>query len=326
MSLRQSFVRRSLTTTALLAFAGAGCATDPVTDDPDIDPDDTTAPAVATTQPVADAAGVRSDEQIHVTFSEPMDQASVEAAYASTDLPAGEVTFAWNPDGTVLTITPTSPLAYAEGAGTDPDMVTARTYHITIGAGATDLAGNALPEPMELSFTTRRRLVALFGLDLDLTRVTLGNIAYAATEIMVGDFTNTAKYRSYLTFDLTTLPASAEVEQAQFQGRQLLTEGTPYSLGNVGVQHLTFTSTLAVTLNAVTPTSLPGAISADPMQGIKMIDVTSQVIDDVAHRAERNDRSQYRLQFDQDTNGDGIADRATFGKNTFVLGVMYVVD
>lgn len=328
MSHRMPFARRSLTTALLLAVAGAGCGSVDTDDDtnPDVDPDDTTAPAIASTEPATGATGVRENEKIHVTFSEPMDQASVEAAYSSADLPADQVTFEWSPDGKVLTITPASPLAYAEGQGTDPTTVTAKTYAITIGTGATDLAGNPLAEPMELSFATRRRLLAVFGLDLDLTRVTLGNTSYAQTEIFVGDTNAMATYRSYLTFDLSTLPEDAEVEKAQFQGRQLLVEGAPYAMGPVSVQHLMYTSTLATVLNATLTISAPGTLSEDATQEIKAVDVTSQVIDDVAHRTERANRSQYRLQINKATNEDAVTDRATFGKNTFALGAIYTVE
>ena len=326
MSHRTHLICRSLTTALLLAAAGTGCADDPAAGGPDIDPDDTTAPAVTSTQPAASASGVPENEKIHVTFSEPMDQASVEAAYTSTDLPAEQVTFAWNPAGTVLTITPASPLEYAEGTGTDPETVTPKTYTITIGAGASDLAGNTLAAPMELSFATRRRLLALFGLDTDLTCVTLANDSYTGTEIMVGDHMNGATYRSYLTFDLSTLPADAAIEKAQFQGRQHLTEGAPYSMGPINVQHLTYPSTAVGTLNATLTMSVPGNLSVDATQEIKTIEVTSQVIDDVANRAARSDRSQYRLQINKATNEDPVTDRATFGKNTFVLGAIYVVD
>src|SRR5690606_11161156 len=94
MSHRMPFARRSLTTALLLAVAGAGCGSVDTDDDtnPDVDPDDTTAPAIASTEPATGATGVRENEKIHVTFSEPMDQASVEAAYSSADLPADQVT------------------------------------------------------------------------------------------------------------------------------------------------------------------------------------------------------------------------------------------
>lgn len=326
MKTRLTVVRRSLTTALLLAVAGAGCASDPATEEPDIDPTDETAPAVTDTQPATAATAVHEDETIQVTFSEPMDPASVEAAYASTDLPADQVAFAWSPDGRVLTITPAAPLAYAEGAGNDPSVVTPKTFAITIGTGATDLAGNALAAPMELSFSTRRRLIALFGLDLDMTRMTLGNTSYAMSEIIVGDSLNKETYRSYLTFDIAALPADAEVEKAQFQGVQVAPLGAPYDMGAVNVEHVNFTSTLPNNLTGSVAKSLPGAMSTDAVLEAKKIDVTSQVIDDVVHRAARGDRSQYRLQIDLATDGDTTTDRAMFTKSSFVLGAIYVVD
>jgi hypothetical protein len=55
----------------------------------------------------------------------------------------------------------------------------------------------------------------------------------------------------------------------------------------------------------------------------KTIDVSPQVIDDVANRVARNHRSQYRLQIDVATNNDDIAQ---FSKSSLVLGAIYVVD
>jgi len=327
MKTRLHVVRRSLSTALLLAVASAGCASDPATEEnPDIDPTDETAPAVSDTQPAASATAVHEDEPIRVTFSEPMDQASVEAAYASADLPADQVTFAWSPDGKVLTITSMAPLAYAEGAGTDPTMVTPKTFSITIGSSATDLAGNALAAPLDLSFSTRRRMIALFGIHEDLTRVTLGNTSYAMSELMIGDGATNNIYRSYVTFDLATLPAGAEVERAQFEGRQLTPTNAPYSLGVVNVQHVSYASTLGSVMNAAPATSLPGMMSNNAVLEPKKIDVTAQVIDDVTHRAERSDRSQYRLQIDVATNSNQIIDRANFARSSFVLGAIYVVD
>lgn len=317
---------RSLSAALLLAAASAGCTDEAMgPEDPDITSDETS-PSVTDTQPASSATAVHEDQMILVTFSEPMDQASVEDAYASTDLPADQVTFTWSPDGRELTITPLAPLAYAEGSGTDPAVVTPKTYAITIGIGATDLAGNALAAPMDLSFSTRRRLIALFGLDTALTRATLANTSYAVSDIWVGDSQNTSTYRSYVTFDLSTLPADAEVERAQFQGRQLQPDGAPYNLGAVNVQHVTYTSTLPNVLNAAVAISQPGIMSSDAALEPKLIDVTPQVIDDMSHRVERSHRSQYRLQIDVATNGDAVTDRAIFAKNSFVLGAIYVVD
>jgi len=325
MKTRLHVVRRSLSTALLLAAASAGCASDPATEEPDIDPTDETAPLVVDTLPAASETGVPASEKIFVTFSERMDPATVEAAYSSAQLPLDKVSFAWSPDGTVLTISPDAPLLYAEGIGTDPGAVTPLTYSITIGAGAADLAGNPLGAPMELSFATRRRLVASFGLDLALTYVFRnGTNLGASTEIWAGDNAVDNTYRSYLSFNLAALPAGSEIEAAQFSARQLAAEGAPYNLGGVVAQHISFAPGTSV--GALQPMSLPGMFSSDANVGSKAIDVTSQVTDDVINRATRGDRSQYRLQIDQATNANAVTDKAVFAKATFELTTVFVVD
>jgi hypothetical protein len=328
MPTRLYVVRRSLSTALVLAAASAGCGKDPATDpdvDPDVDPTDETAPLVVDTMPAADATGVAANEKVFVTFSERMDPATVEAAYSSVQLPLDKVSLAWNPDGTVLTISPDTPLAYAEGTGTAPAAVTALTYVITIGAGAADLAGNTLGAPLELSFATRRRLVAAFAIDLALSTVSRNSSLQGTSDgIWVGDNAVDNVYRGYVSFNLTSLPPGSEIESAQFSARQLAPVGTPYGMGPVVAQHLTFPT--LNNLGAVQALSLPGTFSADAVFESKLIDVTPQVQDDVANRAARGNRSQYRLQIDQASNNDGITDRAVFATNTFEMTAVYVVD
>ena len=67
---------------------------------------------------------------IVVAFSEPMNKTSAAAAFMIFPFVNGSLT--WNNDSTVLTFSPTQPLA----AGT--------TYTVTVGTGATDVAGNPL--------------------------------------------------------------------------------------------------------------------------------------------------------------------------------------
>lgn len=319
-------VVRSLS--AALLLAAAGCTDDSgmmmTMDPPDGDPVDITPPQIVDTSPGADATGVAASAKITVTFSEQMDPATVEAAYSSEQLPLDKVSFQWNQSGTVLTISPDAPLEYAEGNGTDPTLVTPLTYGITIGTEAADLAGNPLDAPLDLSFATRRRMTALFPTDPDLTKAVLDTTVLAGVSFFIGDSSTKKRYQSYITFDISTLPAGSEVELAAFGGRQLAPYGAPYNLGPVVAQHLTFSS--MENIAAVFPISLPGEFSTDATLESKIIDVTLQVQDDVDHRAERGDRSQYRLQIDQATNNDDVADTAVFQKDTFDLMVEYVVD
>ncbi len=322
-STRPSTLARHLSVALLgLAACTDGGDADP---GPTPDPGDTEAPRVVSTTPTTSATGIGASTKIVITFSEAMDRQTVESAYESAKLPLDKVSMSWNTEMTVLTISPDQPMLYAEGIGTDPGSVTPISYALHIGTGAADLAGNPLASAMDLSFATRRRMSAAFGLDAALSRTTLGGAALGEQiDVIVGDASvNNLPYRGYVSFDLATLPQGALVEDAAFSARQLATEGAPYSLGPLVAYHLTFSAMANVGL--VEAMSSPGAFSQDGTAESKSIDVTSQVADDVANRAARSDLSQYRLQFDS-VSMNNAYDRTTFAKGTFEMNVVYVVD
>ena len=99
---------------------------------------ETTPPTVTAATPEGGAIGVDSSSGISVTFSERMNKGSAEAAFSSVPaLPAGS--FTWT--GNTLTFTPGTGL----GESTE--------YAVTVGTGATDLAGN----PLASAYTVRWR-------------------------------------------------------------------------------------------------------------------------------------------------------------------------
>ena len=75
---------------------------------------------------------------INVTFSEAMNQSSVQSAFQIDPSITG--TISWN--GNTMTFTPLLDLAYN------------RTYNITVGTGAMDMAGNNMATPYKWNFTT----------------------------------------------------------------------------------------------------------------------------------------------------------------------------
>jgi hypothetical protein len=103
---------------------------------------DTTAPTVASSAPANLATNVATSGGVSVTFSEPMDTASISGlTFTLTDganAVAGTVTLS----GDVATLTPTSAL------------LASTSYTATVSTGAKDLAGNALVAPFIWSFTT----------------------------------------------------------------------------------------------------------------------------------------------------------------------------
>ncbi|MDO8728241.1 MAG: Ig-like domain-containing domain, partial [Candidatus Methanoperedens sp.] len=96
---------------------------------------DTTAPSIADNTPTGTNVPVTT--QITLTFSEPMNEASVESAFS---MPATTGSFSWI--GNFMTYTPDSNLTYST------------TYDVTVGTGAMDLAGNPLSSTYSWLFTT----------------------------------------------------------------------------------------------------------------------------------------------------------------------------
>jgi methionine-rich copper-binding protein CopC len=102
---------------------------------------DTTPPAVSSHSPADGAAGVALNARIAMSFSEPMDVASVEAAFVltrGTTVVPGRLAYV----GQAAVFTPDAPLA--------PQA----SYVATLRRTATDLAGNAPAADYAWSFTT----------------------------------------------------------------------------------------------------------------------------------------------------------------------------
>src|SRR5690242_19957747 len=72
------------------------------------------APTV-TVSPSEGQQGVLVDQPLILTFSKPMNTASVEAAWSSSSLPAADLEFSWNTSSTILTVDASAVLAYPAG-------------------------------------------------------------------------------------------------------------------------------------------------------------------------------------------------------------------
>jgi hypothetical protein len=107
---------------------------------------DTTSPAVSSTSPSNGAGGVAVGAAVQVTFTEPMEPATINATTialrnSSTGAAvAGSVVY--DISARTATFTPATALANATG------------YTLTVGTGVRDLAGNALAAVFTASFTT----------------------------------------------------------------------------------------------------------------------------------------------------------------------------
>jgi hypothetical protein len=100
-------------------------------------------PTVTSTSPTNGATGVPPNSKISVTFSKAMNQASATGAFSA--VPTINGSWAWNTQGTTMTITPS------------PQMQTNTTYNVKISTAAKDLAGNAMVADYLFSFKTSQQ-------------------------------------------------------------------------------------------------------------------------------------------------------------------------
>jgi len=129
-------------TTGARDAAGNGCAYDHVwtfTTAPDI-----ASPSVVSTIPAADATAVPVNRSVTATFSEPMDEATIDESTFTLSGGGGPVagSVAYDMGLRTAIFTPTAPLAYATA------------YTATITTGARDAAGNGLAAAHTWRFTT----------------------------------------------------------------------------------------------------------------------------------------------------------------------------
>jgi hypothetical protein len=318
----------------LAACGGVRTPDDPVVDgdvagDGDVGVDGANPPGTASVlavDPATGALGVLADATITVTFSEAMDQASVEAAWQSTDLPATAVGFAWNAAGDALTVTPKAPLELAEGS--DPATVVARAYTFGIATTAKALDGGALATPLAVTFHTARRIRITLAAIGTLTRSMRGDgvvFGETAVTMVVGDTTGDLQTKTYVTFALPTVPAGATIESATLAGSQNSINGVPFSLGALHVLH-TSVATMDAAAFGATPLGLAGDLATDPSTGTKRLDVRAELADDLANHQARKEHTQYRLEFQTPTNSNGIADEARYSRSGFSLAASYLLD
>ena len=248
-----------------------------------------------------------------ISFSEPMDKASVQAAWQSPGLPASAVTFGWDDTGTILTVTPNEPLVIAEIVALEES---AQAYGYSINTAATDLAGNSLEQDYEVVFTTARRWTTSIFVDTNMSKFVasngdVGGEGFATMAInRVGDNANNQGIRSFVSFPLADLPADLiELESAQMDvlegwnqtGFPLVADAN--GLGEMKVHDVEFDEILSTTFNLELGVEA-GTLMKFP-SGATPVDVTDLVLADLDAAATY---SQFRLAFTKNSDGNGVAD------------------
>jgi hypothetical protein len=294
---------------------------------------DTVAPTVLTTSPSQASIGNVRNALVEVVFSEPMNKASVQAAFSVT-APAGfnGGTFSWNEAGTVMTYAPSSVFSY----GTEV------TWQVS--NSAKDAAGNALAEPMIRGF----RIIRQGALTINFDPPTSGHVGapsyfrqsdlYNVTYL--GDDSANETYRLFIGFKLNGLPEDlTRITEATLRWWVTFQQGNPFSkFGqllmepvNVGEQLETAgveePSNPALIEDYHSAPLSPGmSIPSSAIGAPGTFNVTAWAAKDWSDRAARNGRTQYRLRFTQNSDSDGQNDKLVSDVETHpTLAELHVV-
>jgi hypothetical protein len=190
---------------------------------------DTIPPEVVELSP-ADGADQIYDETITIAFSEPMDQASVAAAFPE----AGGLV--WDAAGMEVQIAISFPFA-------DVPVL----HDVVVPTSVTDLAGNHLAEPVVVSIglAALERVTLLHDPDLSgfFVESEFSHLPY----LLVGDLSSNELILTGVSFSLANLPEAKSVlaiRRASFRSQMLGMDGdvNDPGLGGVVVDHVTFDS------------------------------------------------------------------------------------
>lgn len=266
---------------------------------------DTTPPRVLSISPIDGAVGVRSNAKVVIRFSEPMDRTQTERAVTIADVPA---TFSWDERGMELSLVPLQELRY--GRGPDPENVDAIVYSLRVTGSARDVAGNALEHEHASTFYTSRELStslrgndALIGYAVDSSN-SLASSVYV--DPYVGDAADESM-KGFVTADLSRLPPDTQaVTSATLTVEQYAIEGEPYRMGNMLVEHVSF-SALEFVFDAPVKESF-GVLFRDPETKSASVNVTSALQTQLAERADEVGEIQFRFAFEEPAYANGISD------------------
>lgn len=288
-------------------------------------------PVVLSVSPANGAVGVANEASIIITFSEPMDRVSTEAAYQSESIPSGSVRFEWSDDDTVVRIVPSTPPAY--GTGPDRARAAARRVAYFLSASAQSQGGAPLARPYEFSYSLLRQVELSISAvqDRDLSGSFRSNDTYGAGQcareeinMCVGDVRvrgESEEYRGFMSFVMAELPADATDVRAELRLEITGMSGNPFgNLGGLVLEHLRFDAIGADAFGVGALEEL-GLIASDGDTGSVLgADVSAALLTDGPGAL-----SQYRLRFEDAPDGDGDSDAIRSAWDTQRLDVSYLV-
>jgi hypothetical protein len=284
---------------------------------------DTTPPTLVDSSPSDGAIGAPREGSITLTFSEPMNKASVESAFfiavSSTSI-AGS--FSWNPAGTQAVFDPNTDFAY----GT--------TVQWSLTNGATDLAGNTLSSTSR-TFRVVREFTAVLsrengnqGLIYDI------NTSSNSATWPIGDDSQNKTFRAGTSFMLYALDSQlTRITGATLSWPYINSCGTncnPFlSLGSFVIEPIYYgDSFVPPNVWNTPPIGTPLRIDSENALGIDYfgycrVSVLPMVVDAWTNRASHSMRAQFRLRFETLTNNDSSADNLEIREPDLNLVITY---
>ncbi|GEM_PF-6163641 len=204
-------------------------------------------------------------------------------------------------------------------------MMTPRAYRLAALAAATltgslAVACSSSSSSVGLSSNDRSDTVTVAAEQTGFVESGAGDPAFASpgSDIIVGD--DAARdpligVRGFVGFDLTSLPRGINVQSATLVAAQCAISGSPFILGNVVVDHVTYAvpfDTTVFAANAIA--SQVGTLSTDASIGMRSLAVTSSVANDIA--ASRGS-SQFRLRMSTNNDaGNGPSNQVIFASDS----------
>jgi hypothetical protein len=286
---------------------------------------DTTPPTLVDSSPSDGAFGVPRESTLKLTFSKPMNRASVERAFSITSPTNSNAgSFSWNPEGTEAVFDPSTDFPY----GT--------VVRWSLANDAADLTGNTL---MAIS-----RYFRVINQGTATISPEYGNegLIYDTNQFSniipwpIGDDPNNKTFRVGISFPLLELDG----QLTRITGAILT---WPYispcgdsscsgfsSLGPFVVEPISYGGNFSPANVWSTPSiGAPLLIESENALGIDSgncrVSVLSMVLDAWNNRSSRGPRAQFRLRFDTLTNNDSRVDTLVIRESDLKLEVTYEV-
>lgn len=267
---------------------------------------DTIHPTIVSVSPASGSAGVpRCSSRYAITFSEAMDRSSVQASVtlqqtspAVKNIPISS--WLWNGASTVVTAVASSVTCFDYNS----------SGRLTITAGANDQAGNAVSNPQAPTYTIIKLGSVTLTPTLDGYLGSTGVMDTSLTFLPMGDNSANTYFRSYLSFSLAGLPATAEVTSASLRLTRYLLSGAPFvNLGALLADHVDFGPTMdGADFTGALVLSYGTTFATADWSGARTVSVVRAVQNDLANRVARGNRSQFRLKFTLDSSANAATD------------------